>query len=269
MDGHSSHVFPEMIRTAADEGIVLFTLPPHTTHLLQPLNKGPFSPLKAEWRKSVHRFITSNPGRTGSRYDFSSLFSESWYAAMSAKNVAAGFRFCGVYPLNKNAVFAKKEDELIKPANRIKSILSPLRSDFKFPCCTSTPKSYFLTPERRTYKNDSKQQMALERSFSDDDIRVSSDSQCFLPLKRARSLSRFLITPVILCKQQNKTSKSSGRVLTSEENMEIMEEKLRLKREKVAEKEARAKARENKRLAKSKAKQLKSKKKIPGTQRCQ
>ena len=34
LDGHSSYFCPEMIRAAAAEGVILFTLPPHTTNLL-------------------------------------------------------------------------------------------------------------------------------------------------------------------------------------------------------------------------------------------
>ena len=33
MDGHSSHYNPEVIRAAAKEKIILFTLPPNTTHI--------------------------------------------------------------------------------------------------------------------------------------------------------------------------------------------------------------------------------------------
>ena len=33
MDGHSSHYQPAVIRRAAQEGVILFTLPPHTSHL--------------------------------------------------------------------------------------------------------------------------------------------------------------------------------------------------------------------------------------------
>ena len=36
MDGASSHYSPDMIRTAAKEQVILFVLPPHTTHLSQP-----------------------------------------------------------------------------------------------------------------------------------------------------------------------------------------------------------------------------------------
>ena len=46
MDGHSSHICPDMIRMAAKKKVILFTLPPNTTHLTQPLDKGCFGPLK-------------------------------------------------------------------------------------------------------------------------------------------------------------------------------------------------------------------------------
>ena len=51
MDGHSSHYSPDVIRAAAEEKVILFTLPPHTTHITQPLDRGSFSPLKTYWKQ--------------------------------------------------------------------------------------------------------------------------------------------------------------------------------------------------------------------------
>ncbi len=104
MDGHKSHYCPDMIKLAARKGVILFALPPHTTHLCQPLDKVPFAPLKIEWRKAVHKFLTSNKGREVTVYDFNTVFSEAWYGAMTAANVIAGFRCAGVFPFNRNAV---------------------------------------------------------------------------------------------------------------------------------------------------------------------
>ena len=39
MDGHSSHYCPATIRSAAEEKVILFSLPPYTAHLTQPLDK--------------------------------------------------------------------------------------------------------------------------------------------------------------------------------------------------------------------------------------
>ena len=271
MDGHSSHFCPEMIRTAAAEGVVLFTLPPHTTHICQPLDKGPFAPLKIEWRKTVHQFLASNCGRTVSRYDFSTLFAETWFKAMTMKNITAGFRVTGIFPFNKDVVRVRMED-----IPELKKI--PMSSDIKFiPFFSpsqikndnlfydrklhSTPADRFLsnspTFTKLTPSNSySLERNSLERSISESDLHTSS---CFLPMKKARSLSKFLITPKFPTKLQKKVGKPSiGRVLTSRENMLFIEEKERLKAEKIALKETKAKQRELKKLEKEREKQKKA-----------
>ena len=104
MDGHKSHFCPDMIKTAAKEGVILFALPPHTTHLCQPLAKGSFAPLKVEWQKAVQRFISEQRGREVTIYDFNTVFKDAWYNALTANNILAGFRITGVFPFNRNAV---------------------------------------------------------------------------------------------------------------------------------------------------------------------
>ena len=47
LDGHSSHYNPEAVRVAKENDVILFTLVPHTTHEMQPLDKAVFGPLKA------------------------------------------------------------------------------------------------------------------------------------------------------------------------------------------------------------------------------
>ena len=46
MDGYSSHYFPEVIRDAAAQKVIIFVLPPNTTRCTQPLDKRKFSALK-------------------------------------------------------------------------------------------------------------------------------------------------------------------------------------------------------------------------------
>lgn len=104
MDGHSSHFCPEMIRTAAAKEVILFTLPPHITHLSQPLDKGVFAPLKTVWKQIVHGFIAKNPGKEVTRYDFSTLFSDAWSKSMTVSNISSGFKVTGVFPFNKHAI---------------------------------------------------------------------------------------------------------------------------------------------------------------------
>ena len=51
VDGHVSHYYLNVLRMAAEEEIIIFCLPPHTTHLLQPLDNGLFASLKSHWVK--------------------------------------------------------------------------------------------------------------------------------------------------------------------------------------------------------------------------
>ena len=103
IDGHSSHYQPGIVRAAAQERVILFCLPPHTTHLSQPLDKGSFGPLKMFWREECRRYLSENPGKVVTRYQFSQLFSRAWYKGMSMSNCITGFKVTGVYPFNPYA----------------------------------------------------------------------------------------------------------------------------------------------------------------------
>ena len=46
LDGHSSHYEPDTIDLAANQGVIVLCLPPHTTHVSQPLAVSFFRPLK-------------------------------------------------------------------------------------------------------------------------------------------------------------------------------------------------------------------------------
>ena len=56
LDGHRSHIGYEVRRLAQANGVHLLKLPPHTTHLLQPLDVGVFNHLKRTWEPIVGKF---------------------------------------------------------------------------------------------------------------------------------------------------------------------------------------------------------------------
>ena len=104
LDGHSSHYEPASVRFAKENGIILFCLPPHTTHECQPLDCSLFGPLKVRWRQVVHDFYRKNPGQVVSKLNFCSIFRQAWLKAVTPDIVCAGFRKAGVIPYNPDAV---------------------------------------------------------------------------------------------------------------------------------------------------------------------
>ena len=104
MDGHSSHYNLEAVTMAKENGVILFTLVPHMTHEMQPLDTAVYAPLKTNWQDVCHRYLQSHPGRVITKYQFSQLFSEAWLNTMIPANIISGFKTCGVYPFNPKAV---------------------------------------------------------------------------------------------------------------------------------------------------------------------
>ncbi|XP_011402525.1 PREDICTED: tigger transposable element-derived protein 2-like [Amphimedon queenslandica] len=117
MDGHSTHYGPDLIKIAAEEQILIFVLPPNTTHLTQPLDKGCFGPLKTAWKAVCHEFCTKNPGCVVTRYNFSVLFADAWRRSMTQRNIASGFEVTGICPFNRNAIktVGASVDYIFKP----------------------------------------------------------------------------------------------------------------------------------------------------------
>ena len=136
IDGHSSHYCPRTIHYASEKQVILFALPPNTTHITQPLDKGVYGPLKVEWRKVCHEYIISNPGKVVTMHSFSSLFAKAWMQSMTIKNIMAGFHTTGIYPLDRSKVISALEESVITPPHKTSSLtylplLTPLPSPRK------------------------------------------------------------------------------------------------------------------------------------------
>ena len=56
LDGHESHVLIQFAEYCEAHKIIPLYLPPHSTHLLQPLDVGIFSPLSKAYQKRLHDF---------------------------------------------------------------------------------------------------------------------------------------------------------------------------------------------------------------------
>lgn len=105
VDGHKSHLynlpFYEAMRA---NDIEILTIPPHTSHLLQALDKMPFSAFKKSWEAHLREYNVSHHGRPLNKVDFWDVFVPAWRAGMSPKNIMAGFRVTGISPYDPKAI---------------------------------------------------------------------------------------------------------------------------------------------------------------------
>lgn len=72
-DGHSNHISTNLIQLAQQNKVTIVKLPPHTTHVLQPLDVAVFKGLKHKWDKELCKWQRQNPRKKISKQDFISL----------------------------------------------------------------------------------------------------------------------------------------------------------------------------------------------------
>lgn len=104
-DGHRSPVSLEVVERARKEGVVLLCLPPHCSHILQPLDTGLFVVLKQRFA-SLTGDGTDSPVAV-SKKEFSGVLNRTYQIAREEEGVRIvkeGFRKCGIFPLNHYAL---------------------------------------------------------------------------------------------------------------------------------------------------------------------
>ena len=228
VDGHSSHHCLDTINLALSEGVTLFVLPPNTTHLTQPLDKGIFGPLKVRWKEVCYQYLSANPGRVVTRYEFSWLFGEAWLT-MTVKNITSGFSTTGIFPTNRNAIsLTISSPEQHQPCRRA-PLYTPAK---KYP---SHPIIELHDPH-------------ISDESPDDYCKELDDASAvaFHPAEHQSTLSKFLVYPSPPIRCGGTSEQTYGRVLTSKENVEAIEAKRRKKEEEQEKKKRRAEERSKK-----------------------
>lgn len=103
-DGHKSHVNLILTEWAKRHNIILFVLPPHTSHLTQPLDVGVFGPMKGMYNKECQLYMQKNPGIHITKYQIAELTARPYMRAMSPENLTSAFRKTGIHPINKDMI---------------------------------------------------------------------------------------------------------------------------------------------------------------------
>lgn len=102
MDNHDSHVSVKAVDFCKKNGIVLLTIPPHTSNRLQPLDVSLFGPFRGHYNRAIDSWLAANPGKTCSLYEVAELSGKAFSLAFTPKNIQSGFARCGIYPFNRD-----------------------------------------------------------------------------------------------------------------------------------------------------------------------
>jgi hypothetical protein len=140
LDGHNSHEKLIMIDLAISHGIIIFCLPPHTTHKLQPLDVGIFGPFAREWVDRCSE-ITEELGEEMPRHDFVKEYMLVHNKTFKPSTICHAFKKCGIWPID-STVFKADDFSPSLPTSTTVGHVPP-----SFPCSSSSADDSFYATD--------------------------------------------------------------------------------------------------------------------------
>ena len=104
IDSVSSHIDLSVFSEASSKGIELYRIVPNATHLMQPMDKGVFGPLKSKWHMIVRKYTRENPGKCINRENFAEKLTEAFLLFYKPLTVINAFRASGIYPVDSSVI---------------------------------------------------------------------------------------------------------------------------------------------------------------------
>ncbi|EAQ88446.1 hypothetical protein CHGG_05065 [Chaetomium globosum CBS 148.51] len=115
LDGHGSHMTPEFDNFCKENSILIECMPPHSSHLHQPLDVSCFSVLKRVYGDLVRGKMAVGIYHIDKQLFLELLF-EAHTKTFTSKNIKSGFKATGLVPLDPSQVLARLRVRIRTPS---------------------------------------------------------------------------------------------------------------------------------------------------------
>lgn len=100
IDNHASHCTLEAYNFCKEKGIVVLTIPPHTSHRLQPLDVTFYSSLKSAYNVECGNYLRSHPHERITTFELAEIFQNAYGRIATPVKAIKGFESTGIFPVN-------------------------------------------------------------------------------------------------------------------------------------------------------------------------
>jgi hypothetical protein len=121
-DGHSSHLTARFLQFCITKDVDLALLPPHTSHITQPLDVSCFGPLKTAINFEIDRVFRNSDARIH-RSEWTSAYNKARERYFRSFHIESGFRNTGIYPFNPKIVLDTLERPRETPPTKFATML--------------------------------------------------------------------------------------------------------------------------------------------------
>lgn len=104
LDNHESHLTLKLLQRAKSENVELYGLPPHTTHVTQPLDVALFKPLKSKFSDIAVNLGYARKDLMIGKAKFAPVLSSAIDQCFSPHHIKEAFRKTGIFPFNPKVI---------------------------------------------------------------------------------------------------------------------------------------------------------------------
>ncbi|KAI5722693.1 hypothetical protein M8J76_012165 [Diaphorina citri] len=116
-DNHETHISIEVYEEAKKNGVHILTLPPHSTHKMQPLDVALYAPFQTYYNSAIDSWMYANPGKNVTIYEVAGFVGLAYPRAFTPSNIINAFRATGIYPMDPD-VFDQSDFDASEVSNR-------------------------------------------------------------------------------------------------------------------------------------------------------
>jgi hypothetical protein len=114
LDGHESHLNQDFKDYCLEQKILTLCMPPHSSHILQPLDVVCFSPLKRKYSQRVRDLARRRVFHIN-KEGFLPAFKDAFFDVFTEENCRKAFEASGIVPINAQVVLDRLEVRLRTP----------------------------------------------------------------------------------------------------------------------------------------------------------
>jgi hypothetical protein len=126
LDGHGSHETTDFMYLCFQHNIHLLFLPPHTSHVLQPLDLSVFSSMKRSYRKEIGFLSSLTDSSPVGKQNFLICYQKARKDALSISNIKSGWKASGLWPVSMAKPLMSRL--LLENSNKAKETASEVQS---------------------------------------------------------------------------------------------------------------------------------------------
>jgi hypothetical protein len=145
LDGHESHHSNEFEEYCKEHNIITLCMPPHSSHILQPLDVGCFGPLKKSYGQQIEHLMRQQCTHI-TKEDFIPAFRTAFQGSLTESNIEGCFRGAGLVPFDPEKVISALDLKLRTPTpqNSSPSTAQPWTSQTPSNATQATSQSSFI-----------------------------------------------------------------------------------------------------------------------------